>query len=177
MGGVEGARWQDDGQLHLTVRFIGNVAPEQALAIAATLETLPATLAAGRAEPVRLVLRGVGRFGRNGERGVLWAGVEPSAGLLTLHGAVDEALLRAGLEPQAQPYRPHVTLARLGRRSGPVADFLATRAGLRCPAFVASELVLFESHTGPAGSIYRPLRRYRLGAPLPLPLSAGRRPP
>lgn len=78
MGGVSGVRWQTGGQLHITLRFIGEVPSQLADAIAAALGSV-------RHSPFDLSLNGIGTFGRPGQPGVLWAGVAPHEALKSLH--------------------------------------------------------------------------------------------
>src|SRR5947199_7534883 len=92
MGGVAGARWQSEEQLHLTLRFIGDVDRHQG-------EDVHAALASVRGPRLELALAGVGSFERRGEPTTLWAGVTPQEPLKLLHKKVDQALVRAGLEP------------------------------------------------------------------------------
>src|SRR3546814_17164475 len=70
MHGISGARWQSDEQLHLTLRFIGEVDHHQAEDIAAALGALYAPPAVAR-------IAGVGLFERQGRAHMVWAGVEP----------------------------------------------------------------------------------------------------
>lgn len=90
-GGPPGWAWQDDEQLHVTLRFIGEVERRVAEDIADALITL-------RAPMVTLRLAGVGHFD-HGPRGALFARVAPRPPLEALHGKVDRLLVRIGLEP------------------------------------------------------------------------------
>src|SRR5690349_2293988 len=90
MGGVRGARWQTDDQLHLTLRFIGEVDRRQA-------EDLDAALRSVWQPAFTLTLNGLGAFDRRGEPTALWAGVAPQEPLRSLHKKIDQAIVRAGL--------------------------------------------------------------------------------
>jgi 2'-5' RNA ligase len=154
MGGIPGARWQQDGQLHLTLRFIGEVNRHQAQDIAATLVSV-------RQPSFDIALAGVGSFASRG-KGAVWAGVAPQDELKALHKKVDQACLRVGVEPDMRAYRPHITLARLGRGAGPVEPFLERWAGLSSPVFTVDSLCLFESRLGSEGASYSVAERYSL---------------
>lgn len=155
MGGVPGARWQDDGQLHLTLRFIGEIDRHQADDVAAALATL-------RARPLCVALQGVGHFDRNGHGGALWAGVGPREPLAAFARKVDQALVRAGLPPERRAYLPHITLARLGRRAGDVQPFLAAHATLTSDPMTLDAFLLYESHLGSDGAMYEAVQHYPL---------------
>lgn len=154
--GVEGARWQDDDQLHCTLRFIGEVDHHRASDIAAALARVTGPA-------LDLALSGVGTFGRRGHVDTLWAGVAPPDGLAALHRKVDRACAGAGIAPDERAYLPHVTLARLNRSSARVDDFLALHAGLSSPRFTIAEFGLYESLMGRGGSVYHLAERYPLG--------------
>jgi 2'-5' RNA ligase len=157
MEGVRGARWQDDEQLHLTLRFIGEVDSRVADDAAAALGSV-------RQPPFSITLDGVGQFGSRGRANALWAGVRPHDALAHLHRKVDQALVRAGLEPERRAYLPHITLARFGRESGGLDAFLARHAGLRSDPFEVNGFGLYESRLGHEGAAYTIVERYDLRA-------------
>jgi 2'-5' RNA ligase len=154
MGGVPGARWQDDEQLHLTLRFIGEVERHQAEDIATALGSL-------HHKSFEIALASVGSFGRRG-KGAVWAGVTPQDELKILHKKVDQACLRAGVDPDTRAYHPHITLARLGRSAGPVEPFLERWAGLTSETFAVDSICLYESRLGSEGASYTVAERYPL---------------
>ena len=158
MARVPGARWQDDAQLHLTVRFVGAV--ERPVA-----EDVAAALAGVIAPAPAVAIAGVGRFERRGRTEALWAGVTPHDALAALHRKVDHALVRCGLEPERRAYLPHVTLARFGRSATNegVDAWLADHVALASPAFAFEELILFESTLGGGGARYDPVAGWPLG--------------
>ena len=155
IGGVEGARWQDDGQLHLTLRFVGEIDPPQAEDLAAEL---------GRIEAPRFELKiaGVGHFEKKDRLHALWAAVVPSPPLDVLQQKVERACQRIGLEPEHRKFTPHLTLARLGGRSGAVGEWLAANGALSAGPWPIDEFRLYESQLTPAGPLYEPIISYRL---------------
>ena len=161
MVGVPGARWQDDEQLHLTLRFVGTV--ERPVA-----EDLAAALAQLHAPAPTVALSGVGRFERRGQTDALWAGLAPAAPLAGLHRKVEQACARAGLPPERRAYLPHVTLARFGRGAvggDAIARWLGNHAALASAPFALSHLTLFESHLGHDSARYEPVERWPLDPP------------
>lgn len=159
MQGVSAARWQDDDQLHITLRFIGEVDHHQAEDVAAALGSLH-----GMAPDLRL--NGVGSFDKLGRANALWAGLAPLAPLAALHRKVTQLLLHAGVAPETRAFFPHITLARLGRTAGSIDAFLAHHSPLRSPEFRCEHVILYESEMGHGGSRYHPIARYPLSAPL-----------
>ena len=155
MGGVVGARWQDDSQLHLTLRFIGEVDRHIAEDVAAALGTV-------HQRSFGIALDGIGQFDRKGRTDALWAGVAPHDELAKLHKKVDQALVRLGLPPEGRAYRPHLTLARFGRDAGPIAGFIETQGNLASAPFPVTHFALFESALGHQGASYTIVERYPL---------------
>lgn len=156
-GGVPGARWSNSGQLHLTLRFIGEVDENVA-------HDVHDALAAIRAPSFTLEISGVGEFGGKNPR-ALWAGVKSNESLLHLQRKIETALQRIGLEPEQRKYSPHITLARL--KSPPrekVVQFLTHAALFAAGPFPVNNFMLFSSHPTPSGSIYNPEQVYRLTA-------------
>src|SRR5689334_12023836 len=96
-------RWQLDEQLHLTLRFVGDVGRPMA-------EDLAAALAPIRSPRLELRIHGTGRFERRSS-GALWAGVEPKAPLAALAAKIERACQAAGLAPEPRAFHPHITLA------------------------------------------------------------------
>lgn len=154
-GGIAGARWQDDDQLHLTLRFIGEVDARLA-------DDIVAALARVRHPRVALALAGLGRFDRRGRIDSLWAGVAPHAGVAALHSKLDAVLVRSGLAPDGRAYLPHITIARFGRAGGSADAFLAAHAGLAGEPAEFTHFCLYESRLGRDGARYTIVERYPL---------------
>jgi RNA 2',3'-cyclic 3'-phosphodiesterase len=153
-GGVEGARWQDDDQLHLTLRYIGDVDGHTANDIAECLESVST-------RRFEITLAGVDSFNRKGRSDTLWAGVTPHEPLAALHRKIDQMIVRLGLKPEGRAYKPHITLAR--GRMGALDAFMARHGGLSSAPFTVDHFALYESITGDEGSVYVEAARYPLG--------------
>ena len=153
--GVPGARWATREQLHLTLRFIGEMDGRDASAI-------DDALAAISAPRFALELKGVGEFGGKNPR-ALWAGIEPNEALIHLQRKIETALQRIGLEAETRKFTPHVTLARLrGSPPGRVLNFLTDHALYRSAPFEVNAFTLFSSVLTSDGSHYAPERVYAL---------------
>jgi 2'-5' RNA ligase len=153
--GVPGARWSTREQLHLTLRFIGEVDERDADAIDEVL--------AGISVPrFELELKGVGAFGGKSPH-ALWAGIAPSEPLMHLHRKIESAIQRLGFPAEERKYTPHVTLARLrGTPAGRVMDFLSDHALYASGPFQAKTFTLFSSRLTASGSRYVAERDYEL---------------
>lgn len=154
---LAGASWRPRENLHLTLRFFGDVNENQAA-------DLDAELGAITAPGFELELQGAGWFGRQ-EPHALWAGVAPGDALSALQAKCERAAHRAGLVAEQRQFLPHVTLAYL--RATPVEDVakLAHSLGdFRCPPVTVSCFSLYASClTRGEANIYEPVSTYPLG--------------
>lgn len=155
MEGIEGARWVEEENLHLTLRFVGEVERPAANDLAAVLERI----AWPRFE---LRIEGVGHFTRKGQMSALWARIPDSEPLEGLRQKVEAACQAAGLGRETRRFTPHVTLARLNRSSGPIGAWLSSFGDLRAGPWEVTEFILYESHLGHAGAFYEPVTAFAL---------------
>lgn len=148
-------RWVGDEQLHLTLRFIGEVERPLANDVADALAQI-------RFPAFDLRIVGVGRFERrNG--GALWAGVEPRKPVAELAAKIERACSSAGLEPERRAFHPHVTLSRWNRSSADIAaDFERRNSALSSEPFAVDRFILFESHLSRHGAHYEEVAVYPL---------------
>ena len=148
-------RWVGDEQLHLTLRFIGEVERPIANDIAGALQhvTVP---------PFDLRIAGVGKFEqRNG--GALWAGILPKDSVAALAAKVERALQQLGLEAEHRAFMPHITLARWNRRNAEAVEaFLRRNSGLRSERFEVTRFILYESRLSRHGAHYQEVASYAL---------------
>jgi 2'-5' RNA ligase len=149
-------RWQDEEQLHITLRFVGEVDRPVG-------DDLASALTRVRADRFTIRVSGVGRFEQRSS-GALWAGLEPKEPLAALAAKIERACQSVGLDPERRAFHPHITLARWkGRRSREVAGFLERTRGLVSDPFEVDEFTLFESHLSRHGALYEAVADYPLG--------------
>jgi len=148
-------RWVGEDQLHLTLRFIGEV--ERPVA-----NDIGSALAAIRSPAFDLRIHGVGKFDRrNG--GALWAGVEPREPVAALAAKVERAIQQVGLEPERRAFMPHITLARWNRRNADAVNaFLRRNSALASEPFVVNSFILYESRLSRHGAHYEEIANYPL---------------
>jgi 2'-5' RNA ligase len=147
-------RWVPAANLHLTVRFIGNI--ERTV-----VEGIADRLATRALDSFELALTGVGTFKHERLVRVVWVQVSTGAeAARELAAQVEAECTAAGLVPEARPFQPHLTLARARPREG--APLPPLPEPPRLEPWRAGELVLYRSRLGRAGSVYEPLRIIRL---------------
>ena len=154
--GIDGARWVDAGNLHITLCFIGDVSEPVADEVCHALEAV-------RGTPVPVRLGAAGQFASRGRARAVWVGVEKTPELSLLHDKIARALIRAGLPPEGRRYAPHVTIGRLrGARPNHVLNWLEANGAFFAPAFEAPSFVLYESRLGRSGPDYAPVADFPL---------------
>ena len=154
--GIPGAKWIGPDQLHLTVRFIGEVDGALFLDVKTILEEI-------RLASFSLQLKGVGFSPPRGVPRVLWVGLEKNDPLQRLRKKIDSSLLRVKVEPEGRKFSPHITLARL--KNSPVqkiTNFLSGNGLFSQEPFQVEDFKLYSSILSPKGAFHRVERIYPL---------------
>jgi 2'-5' RNA ligase len=153
---ISGAKWVQAEDMHITLRFAGDIDGR-------TADELADLLADVSVAPFTVSIAGCGAFGGRDPH-VLWAGVTAGPELDALYRANERAARAAGLEPDPREFRPHVTLARMRRaRQAQVARFLAENGGVRLEPFPVTRFVLLSARPGSGGPPYAVEAAYPLG--------------
>lgn len=157
-------RWVDRDGLHLTLRFLGEIAPAE---VERAVDA--ARAAAASAAPFSIALTGAGAFPSLREPRVLWVGIsEGAAPLVTLARSLEAALVARRFPVEARPFQPHLTVAR-ARSAGRPPDLRAQASTLFAPDAPVigvqrvEAIVVVESTLGPRGPAYREVSRGALG--------------
>lgn len=151
--GIAGARWTDAERLHVTLRFLGDVAADRLPGVRAAI----GAAAAGHA-PFRLEVRGAGAFPSAQRPRIVWVGVGAGAAEVSaLAASLEQALEPLGFAPEARAFSPHLTVGRL--REPPRDRFAVPRLiGAAADRVWGETLVpavhLMRSELFPAGPIY-----------------------
>ena len=155
-GGLLGARWVEPGNLHLSLRFIGEVPGGDEADIDEALATI-------EAPGFPLALSELGFFDRRRRVHAVWAGIRMSEPMVRLRAKVEQTLVRLGHEPEHRKFKPHVTLARLKNGSAAaVSRYLEAHNGFSTGPFDVGCFTLYRSHLGHSGAHYEALADYGL---------------
>lgn len=144
-------------QLHLTLKFIGDIESSKLRDIEEGLEEVVF-------HPFKLSLKGVGTFPPRGTPRVLWIGIEPQEEIHLLRNKIEKTLFTHGIPKEKRKYAPHLTLARL--KNSPVKrlqQFLAGNSLLQSPEFPVDRFSLYSSQLTPNRAIHTVLRTFFLG--------------
>lgn len=153
---LPGVAWTRPAQLHVTLRFLGDVPVEK-------IDAIVTRLAAVRVAAFVLPIEGLGTFPPNRPPRVAWIGV--GAGhprLFQLRQRVDDSLLAAGLLLDVRTFHPHVTLARCTGQAAGLAAWLHTHREFIAPPFRVEAFELCSSDLRPSGAVHTLKQRFPL---------------
>jgi len=106
------AKWVRPENLHVTLKFIGEVPDTKTAEVASILRVLCGVYQGVRSHPVNLCFRGLGFFPDDKRPRVFWVGIEASANLKGLSADIGKATEKLGIPNERRPFSPHLTLAR-----------------------------------------------------------------
>ena len=152
--GKSTVRWVSPANIHLTVKFLGEVAPNGVALIEEAL-TAEAAFHTG----FWLEANGLGAFPNTRKPRVIWIGVDMPSELASLQHGIDSATARLGYPSESRPFSPHLTLGRV-RENASVSELASISSALKeihftSPGpFVISSVHLYKSDLQPSGSVY-----------------------
>lgn len=154
---LPGVRWTRPEQLHLTLRFLGNV-PVQ------IIDGVIARLAEVRVAPFVLPVEGIGTFPPNRPPRVVWVGTGSGhPRLFQLRQRLDDSLIAAGVQFEVRTFHPHATLARCPEDAGPaLSHWLHGHREFAAAPFLVDAFELYASELQPAGAVHTLKRRFPL---------------
>lgn len=162
--GLPGAKWVAPENLHVTLRFIGEVNGGDA-------EDLHEALSRIQSSAFELTVAGLGCFESGRRVRTLWAGIVKEERLSRLYEKVESAAVRSGLEPDRRKFKAHVTLARFKNGGSPrIGSFIESNNRLALGPFPVHQFTLFRSFLGREGPHYEALAEYPLSAAAARPL-------
>jgi 2'-5' RNA ligase len=133
------ARWTHEEQIHLTLRFVGEVAGD-------TAERIKSALRFVTGPSFSLQMKGVGFFPPRKDPRILWVGVSENEELMRLQARIERALTAIGIQPDDRKFHAHVTVARLnGTPAGKVAEYVTHNSLFATEEFAVSSFHLYSS--------------------------------
>ena len=156
-------RWLRKENLHLTLKFLGNIAESQVEPIAAALRH-----PVGLFSPCTISAKGLGVFPDFRRPKILWVGLTGDQ-LVQLAAEIESALMPLGFTPENRAFTPHLTIGRWREGSRPAKNLRQEIDSLNDFEFGACairQIVLFQSVLKPEGASYSELRTIQLGAKL-----------
>jgi RNA 2',3'-cyclic 3'-phosphodiesterase len=153
---AQDARWVRMEAMHVTLKFIGHVGPEQRERIVSALDGIHPSAA------VEMRFRGLGFFPTEQRPRVLWCGISASPNLAELAAAIERALIPIGVAAETRVFVPHLTLARFNapHRLGPVVARSHEIGSVDLGATRQTQFHLFESELKRSGPEYTKLKSF-----------------
>jgi 2'-5' RNA ligase len=112
-GSSVSAKWVDPGNIHLTLKFLGNISPGMTGRITSAIES-----ASREIRPFRIQVKGLGAFPNTNRVNIIWVGLEGNIeSLAFLQKRIDDQLSPLGFKPENRPFTPHLTIARIRDRA------------------------------------------------------------
>ena len=154
----EGIRWVNSDGIHLTIKFLGDVAPSQVSGITEAMGR-----AAAQVSPFQIRLQGLGTFPNKIKPRVLWAGFEGHLALLTeLQEKTENELAALGYPKDRRPFNPHLTLGRVrdqvsGQTRRGIGATVSSEEMEGSEPWLVDSVELIQSLLGPGGATYSTL--------------------
>jgi 2'-5' RNA ligase len=145
-------RWVRPENIHLTLKFLDNINPEDVAGIIAAVES-----AARGQKPLVLSARAVGVFPGLSRDRIIWTGLTGQVNALTrLHRSLDTSLLKLGFPKEKRPFKGHLTLGRIKGNTDPKKLDRAITAcrDFKSEPFTADKIILFKSDLQASGAVY-----------------------
>jgi 2'-5' RNA ligase len=151
-------RWVNPRNLHLTLRFLGEISRSQVETVC-----LAVRCAAARVDAFSIRFSGAGCFPSARRPKVFWVGIAETKDLLRLFEAVEEELFCAGFPREIRPFSPHLTVGRLRvDRASPALTDALTRAEFEAAPFLVTHVTVMKSDLKKSGAVYTVLARQPL---------------
>jgi 2'-5' RNA ligase len=151
--------WVKKTNVHLTLKFLGNISPYQVEDVCRSLSQITE-----QAAPLDLRIGGTGCFPNDRNPRIIWVGlVNSSPRLRELHSSIDRELSKLGFAGESRPFSPHLTIGRVKSRRNTVA--LAERlktCEFRSEPFAVDQIILMKSELKSSGAVYSPIRKFAL---------------
>jgi 2'-5' RNA ligase len=149
-------RWVRPENLHVTLKFIGEVA-------SAKLDGIHSALSTVRTDAgLDVRFRGLGFFPNEVRPTILWTGLDASTNLQTLAEDIGRAVATEGMASEKHAFVPHLTLARFVRPGlgEKLSVAIQKNSEREFGAFQAREFHLIESKLKPSGAEYTTLASF-----------------
>ena len=151
------AKWVRPENIHLTLKFLGNIDPGDSDKIGKAMMDAVANFGA-----LDLVARGLGVFPGVKRPRVIWVGLGGQIQLLfALQRVLEDNLAALGFKKEKRPFKGHLTLGRFKQTVDPnlIRQILREYANLYSEAFTARRIILFKSDLKPTGAVYSQLQQ------------------
>jgi 2'-5' RNA ligase len=147
-------RWVNPRNIHLTIKFLGDISPTKLEQLAEKLKVEAALHTA-----FSMTARGLGAFPNPRRARVVWIGLEAPPALETIRRGVEKTAAQLGYPPEGRPFSPHLTIGRVGRDVSAVdlqhihTALKGTKVGL-LGTLQVDAVHIYKSDLQPGGAVY-----------------------
>ena len=155
-------RWVKDEQIHLTMKFLGEITDQMAADVCRLCQNVSAEF-----EPFEFEVRAAGCFANHGRPRVLWVGVEdPSGCVRRLNERIEKTLGPLGLRRERRAFKPHVTLGRVSSAQNALElrAEVVKNTNFEAGIAQATEIAIYSSELGPDGPVHTVIGRAKFAA-------------
>lgn len=152
-------RWVKPENIHLTLKFIGEISPEKKNQLVDGIRNT-----GFQSAPISLHISGFGKFGPGESLNIFWAGIDPIPPLKQVYDRIENTLAGMEIQRETRPFKPHITLGR-NKKNFNFKSILALIDRYRDVSIARFELggfQIFESTLTPEGPIYSILEEVKL---------------
>jgi 2'-5' RNA ligase len=148
-------RWVKPENIHLTLKFIGEINEEKKNQIEETMEKINF-----QSEPIEISISGFGKFGQREDLNIFWAGIKDNPDLKALHEKIEDSLDSIHIKRETRKFKPHLTLGRNRKKFNFKSFFplLEQYSDLPIVTFMADRFQVFQSTLSPQGPTYTILK-------------------
>lgn len=147
-------RWVPTSNIHLTIQFLGQVAPDRVEMLAAKVSA-----AVTGHDRIKVAISGIGAFPSHARPRILWVGLKAPSSLADLHRMIINTSSQHGFQPELRPFSPHLTIGRVANNASP-SELKLIEVPLKACAigaidrFIINAVHIFKSELLPTGARY-----------------------
>jgi len=150
-------KFESNDKLHITIKFIGDIEEVKISELIIALQNIANSICS-----FELNFSKFGLFKKNGLPAVIWAGINESTELLTLHKIIENNSVKIGFEKEKKKYKPHLTLIRFKRNNNFSNYKLILDKEISNIRFRVTQFSLIKSELKITGSEYTIIKKFIL---------------
>lgn len=153
-------KWVDSGNLHLTLKFLGETDDQLLPEVFGVLENMRDNF-----NRFKIVIKGLGRFFKKGRTKVIWLDVDDLNNQLSIAAnKLNQSLKSLGIEPEKKVFKAHLTLGRVKyiQNEDVLSDFIIAHSNQKFQEIIIDEIILYESILKNREPVYNSLKKVKL---------------
>lgn len=154
---IDGINYVPAANIHITLKFLGDIEEDDA-------ESISAELAGLKWKPTRIKTEGIGGFPDLPGARILWIGLKSNPELVEIQSRIEDICRSFGIPPEEKSFKPHLTIARIkGKIGSKLLNFFKEFPRKTFGGFIPDGFHLFQSKLSPSGPSYNIIRSFKKG--------------